>query len=82
MVAEKALTGTWLMYEVRMAVKKDIDFFRFTKSINIGRNTIPNWGGHFVKYKNTFLKLKAEARGYPAWVRSPQNEDQYIETFF
>jgi hypothetical protein len=39
-------------------------------------------GGLFVEYINTFLKLKAEASGYPAWVRSPEDEDRYIETFF
>jgi hypothetical protein len=29
-------------------------------------------GGLFVNYINTFLKLKAEASGYPGWVRSPE----------
>jgi len=30
-------------------------------------------GGLFVGYMNTFFKLKAEASGYPAWVRTPAN---------
>jgi hypothetical protein len=30
---------------------------------------------------NTFLKIKAEASGYPNWVRSPADEDRYIEEF-
>jgi hypothetical protein len=34
-----------------------------------------------VEYTNTFLKLNADVSGYPALVRSPQDEDQYIETF-
>jgi hypothetical protein len=38
-------------------------------------------GGLFVDYVNTFLKLKAEASGYPCWVRSPADEDRYIEEF-
>jgi len=38
-------------------------------------------GGPFVEYINTFLKLKAEASGYPSWVRTPTDEDQYIEEF-
>jgi hypothetical protein len=51
--------------------------------MNIGRHsTIPNWGGLFVDYINTLLKLKAEAICYLAWVRSPQDEDRYNETFF
>jgi len=28
-------------------------------------------GGLSVEYINAFLKLKAEARGYPNWVRTP-----------
>ena len=34
--------------------------------------------GLFVQYNNTFLKLKAEASGYPSWVRTPADEDRYI----
>ena len=30
---------------------------------------------------DTFLKLKAEACGYPSWVQSPENEDRYISDF-
>ena len=32
-------------------------------------------GGLFVEYINTFLKLKAEASGYPSWVRNPDDEE-------
>ena len=38
-------------------------------------------GGLFVEYIDTFLKLKAEASGYPSWVLSPADEDRYIEEF-
>jgi len=39
-------------------------------------------GGIFVNYINTFLKLKAEASGYPGWVRSTEDEDRYIESLW
>ena len=35
-------------------------------------------GGLFVQYIDTFLKLEAEASGYPSWVQSPADEDRYI----
>jgi len=38
-------------------------------------------GGLFVEYIDTFLKLKAEASGYPSWVRNRADEDRYIEEF-
>jgi hypothetical protein len=28
----------------------------------------------FVEYINTFLKLKAEANGYPTWIQTPADE--------
>jgi len=34
-----------------------------------------------VDYINTFLKIKAEASGYPSWVRSPEDEERFIESF-
>jgi hypothetical protein len=39
-------------------------------------------GDLFAGYIDTFLKLKAEASGYPAWVRNPAYEERYIESFW
>jgi len=39
-------------------------------------------GGLFADYVNTFLKLKVEARGYPSWVRTAENEDRYTSLFY
>jgi len=40
-------------------------------------------GGLFAGYINTFFfKLKAVASGYAAWVRTPADEERYIETFW
>jgi len=39
-------------------------------------------GELFVDYITTFLKLKAEASGYPGWVRSLEDEELYLETFW
>jgi hypothetical protein len=38
-------------------------------------------GGLFVEYINTFLKLKADASGYPDWVQTPTDEELYIRQF-
>jgi hypothetical protein len=34
-----------------------------------------------VDYIDTFLKLKVEDSGYPSWVRTPDDEDRYIQQF-
>jgi len=38
--------------------------------------------GILVDYIDTFLKLKAKASGYPGWVRSPEHEELYFESFW
>ncbi len=37
--------------------------------------------GLFTKYVNTFLKLKQEADGWPSWVKTEEDKDQYIEDY-
>ena len=82
---DRALTGTWVMDEVRLAVEKG---YRILEIYDVYEYQVNQYspetgkGGHFVDYINTFLKLKAEASGYPGWVRSPADEDLYIEAFF
>ena len=38
-------------------------------------------GGLFVDYIYTFLKIKAEASGYPSLVRGPVDEERFIDSF-
>jgi hypothetical protein len=73
-VAERALTGTCVMDEVRMAVESG---YRVLQVYEVYEYRTTQYdpqlgGGLFVEYINTFLKLKTEASGYPAWVRSPK----------
>ena len=83
--AERAIEGTWVIDERRLALEKvykilevhEIYEYRVTQY-----NTKTGKGGLFVEYINTFLKLKAEASGYPSWVRTSADEDQYIEMFW
>jgi len=44
-------------------------------------DTTSGEGGLFVDYINTFLKLKPEASGFPSRVRTPSDEDRYVEEF-
>ena len=39
-------------------------------------------GGLFADYINTFLKLKAEASEYLSWVRTLEDEERYVDTFY
>jgi len=83
-VAERALIGSWVIDEIRLEVQK---VYRFINVFEVYEYKVtqddPTTGQCrlFVEYINTFLKLKAEASGYPSWVRTPEVEDNYINMF-
>ena len=76
--------STWVIDEVRLAVRKG---YRILEVYEVYENVTrydpeTREGGLFAGNINTFLKLKEEASGYTAWVRSPADEDKYIESFW
>ena len=82
--AERAISGTWVADELRLAVTKGYKILQVHEvyEYNITQyDRASDEGGLFVEYINTFLKLKAEASGYPSWVRTPADEDRYVEEF-
>jgi hypothetical protein len=84
-VAERALIGTWVKDEVRLAVQKVyevVEIFEVYEYDMTQYNRETGDGDLFVHYINTFLKLTAEASVYPSWVQTPTDEDQYVQTFF
>ena len=65
-VAESELTGTWVLDEIRRAVKKG---YKLVEVHEVYEYQVTQYnpqtgnGGLFVQYIDTFLKLKAEASG-------------------
>ena len=81
----RALTGTWVMDEVRLAVEKGyriLDIYEVYEYQVTQYNPETGDGGLFLDYINNFLKLKEEASGYPSWVRSPDDEELYVKSFW
>jgi hypothetical protein len=77
------LDCAWVIDEVRFPVNKgykisEIQEYTSTKSRKLILKLVM---GPFVEYINTFLKLKAEASGYPSLVRTLADE-QYIKQFY
>ena len=82
---KRALTGTWVIDEIRLAVEKGYKILEMYEiyEYNVTQyNRETGEGGLFVAYIDTFLKLKAEASGYPGWVQTPDDEDRFIEEFW
>jgi hypothetical protein len=83
-VAERALLGTWVLDEVRLAVQKGykvIEIYEVYEYKVTQYDPQIHEGGVFVDYINTFLKLNAVANGYTNWVQSPEDKDRYIQNF-
>ena len=83
-VADRALTATWVIDEIKLAVGK---WNRLVKAYEVYEYKVTQYdpaiwqGGLFVEYINTFLKLNAEVSGYLSWVRTSGDEDSYISMF-
>ena len=79
-----ALTGIWVVDEVRSAVERGyrvLEIHKFYEYQVTRYDPETCEGGHFTGYLDTFLKLKAEASGYPTWVRGAQDEEKYVRNF-
>jgi len=73
------------MNEVRLAVQKGYRILEIHEVYEYQAtryNPETGDGRLFANYINTFLKLKAEASAYHGWVRSPEDEDRYVELFW
>jgi len=81
---DPALTGTWILDEVRLAVEKG---YRILEIYEVYEYQVTQYkretgeGVLFVNYINTFLKIKAETSGYRSWVGSPEDEERFIDSF-
>jgi len=82
--AERAISSTWVIPEIKFAIGKGYKILGIHELYEYQVTQLNKETGEgelFAEYINTFLKLKAEASGYPDWVRTPNDEDQYTEPF-
>jgi hypothetical protein len=83
-VAERALTGTCALDEIRLALQHGYEVVEVHEvyDYQVTRYEPQTGdGGLFAQYIKTFLKLKAEASGYPNWVQCRADEDRYVSDF-
>jgi hypothetical protein len=83
-VAERALTGTWVLEEIRLAVQHEyklVEVHELYEYLVTRYDPQTGDGGLFAEYINTFLKPKSVAIGYPNWVQCPEDEYRYICEF-
>ena len=67
--AERALKGTWVLTEIRLAVKKGyklVEVHEVYEYLVTQYDPQTGTGVLFVQYIDTYLKQKADASGYPS----------------
>ena len=82
---ERAITGTWVVDELRKAVEKGYKILELLEVWAYDMeeyNGATKTGGLFSEYINTFLKLKVEASGWPSWCTDDRKKQQYVEEFY
>lgn len=83
---ERCLTGVWTTPEILAAIEagyvvtKIYEVHHFPESVKFDAETGEE--GLFNDYIACFLKIKAEASGYPTWVKSEADKDAYILDFY
>lgn len=79
---QRAITGTWVTDEVKMAMKKGYILDTMLEVWHY--NNIQQYDPQskscsiFTVYINTFLKMKQEASGWSAWVKTENDIRRYI----
>lgn len=82
---QRALEGVWCTPEVQVALNVGYRILHIDEVLHWPHteqfNRQTGRGGLFTPYINTFLRLKAQASGYPKSVQSEVDKSQYIQQY-
>ena len=84
-VDERAFVGTWCTPEIDKALEKGYkilqiyEIYHWDSTTDYDRET--GNGALFAEYINSFLKLKQEASGWPAWCLTEVDKQTYIRDY-
>jgi G:T-mismatch repair DNA endonuclease (very short patch repair protein) len=91
---ERALKGTWVSDELRLAVDKGYRVMEVYEVWHFDKHQICQYDPHagtaanpaltrglFRDYVDHFLKIKAEASGFPKWVKDESAKHAYVDMY-
>lgn len=82
---ERQFTGTWVVDEVKLAVSKGYEIVKIHElwEYEVAQyDPTTKSGGPFTGYINHFLKIKAEASGWPVDCETFEQKQAYIQEYF
>jgi hypothetical protein len=74
---DRAMIGTYCTPEINKAIEKGYTILRVYEVYHWKESS----DQLFSEYVNTFLRIKQEASGYPAWVKTEDDRDAYIQQY-
>ena len=75
---ERSFWGTFTTIEVEKALEKGYKIVEIHEVWHF-ENTSSSL---FSEYVNYFLRLKQESSGFPGWVRTPEDQERYIDEYY
>ena len=76
---DRQFTGTWCTPELVEAVEQGYRIVRIHEVWHFPPTQRRH--GLFADYVNTWLRLKQESSGYPAWAQTPEQKRQYVTAY-
>ena len=73
----RAITGTFCTPEILKAIEKGYTILKIYEVYHWKEKS----SDLFAEYVNTFLRIKQESSGYPPWVRTEADQDEYIRRY-
>lgn len=81
---ERALTGTWVICEVRKALEKNyimLEIFEIWSYDTLQYDPEKKINGMFTEIMNKFIKTKTEASGWPSSCNTDEEKQKYVSEF-
>ncbi|XP_067676263.1 uncharacterized protein [Haliotis asinina] len=82
---ERSFIGTWCTPELQIALEKGYkilkvyEVYHWAETTQYHKNT--QSGGLFASYINTFLKIKQQESGWPAWCQTEADNQKYVDNY-
>ena len=80
---ERAIEGTWTTPELQKAVSEGYVIEEIFLVHDYKENSVANEDQEpmFAKYINLWLRIKQESSGFPGWVKTEEDKDDYIRQY-
>ena len=82
---QRAIIGTWCTPELLKAIEKGYSIQKIYEVYHWPETTQYDQekkeGGLFSEYIRTFLKIKQEASGWPAWCQTTEDKERYVNDY-